>query len=59
MRYVAIRPRAEWNDESPMLEGKTVHEREPVNTGILDKDGNPIYRVMSPIGFIELRERPR
>ncbi len=56
MRYI-IRPRASWDDESPMIEGKTVHEREPVNTGILDKDGNSIFRVMSPIGFRELKER--
>ena len=59
MRYVIIRPRAEWDDDKPMLEGKTVHEQEPVKTGVLDKDGNPIYRVMSPIGFVELGERPK
>lgn len=41
----------------PMLEGRTVHEREPVDTGLLDADGKRIYRVTSPIGFVELRER--
>jgi hypothetical protein len=58
MRYVVIRPRAGWRDEEPMLEGKTVHEQTPVDTGLRDKDGNRIYRVMSPIGFVELKERP-
>jgi len=59
MRYVT-RPRAsDWPEDRPHIEGKTVHEREPVDTGLLDKDGTPIYRVMSPIGFIELRERPK
>lgn len=56
MRYV-IRPRMDWLDAEPMIEGKTVHEREPVNTGLLDKNGNPIFRVTSPIGFVELKER--
>ena len=56
MRYI-VRPRACWDDDKPMLEGKTVHEREPVDTGLLDKDGQKIWRVMSPVGFIELKER--
>lgn len=56
MAYV-VRPRAEWDDEKPMLEGKTVHEQEPVKTGILDKDGNPIFRVMDQIGFVRFKER--
>ncbi len=59
MRYVAIRPRASWDDDKPMMEAKTVHEREPVDTGLMDADGNTIWRVMSPIGFVELKERPR
>ena len=59
MKYVT-RPRsAQWDElqETPMLEGRTVHDREPVDTGILDQDGQSIFRVMSPIGFIEMRER--
>ncbi len=61
MRYV-IRPRADTYDalrETPVLEARTVLEPEPIKTGILDKDGNDIWRVMSPIGFVELKERPR
>lgn len=59
MRYVTARKRtrAEWNDEHPMLEGQTVHEPEPVDTGLVDKYENAIYRVPGPIGFVELRER--
>lgn len=56
MRYVT-RPRASWDEDKPHIEGKTVHEREPVDTGLLDKDGNAIWRIMSPIGFVELKER--
>jgi hypothetical protein len=59
MRYV-VRPRAETFDalrETPHLEGRTVLEPEPVDTGLVDKDGNRIWRVMSPIGFVELKER--
>ena len=55
MRYMT-RPRASWDEEKPMLEGKTVHEPEPVNTGLLDKDGNEIIRVMDQIGFVRFRE---
>ena len=56
MRYAIIRPRASrWDDlqETPLLEGRTVYELdEPVDTGLLDKDGNSIGRRMDPIGFI-------
>lgn len=31
---------------------KDVHEPEPVKTGILDKDGRPIFRTIDPIGFV-------
>jgi hypothetical protein len=43
-------------DERPLLEGKTVYEREPEDTGIISKDGNKIYRARRPIGFVEPRE---
>lgn len=60
MRYVryVIRPRAaDWGLDQPLLEGRTVHEPEPARTGLVDKDGNPIIRLMAPIGFVPLRER--
>lgn len=56
MRYI-IRPRASWDEETPMIEGKTVHEPEPRDTGLIDKDGNKIWRVMSPIGFVRFEDR--
>lgn len=61
MRYV-IRPRATRADtaetlsDTPHLGAQTVIESEPVDTGVLDKDGNSIWRVMSPIGFVKMRE---
>jgi hypothetical protein len=58
MRYIAVRrPRMAWDEWSPMLEAKTVMEPEPVDTGLVDRDENVIYRVMAPIGFVELKER--
>lgn len=61
MRYVTMRrPRNSTQHdlmESPMLEGKTVMEPEPIDTGLVDVNESGIYRVMSPIGFVELRER--
>jgi len=57
-RYV-IRPRADWWDGADCLhlEGKTVYEREPVSTGLVSKEGHPIYRSPEPIGFHTLNER--
>jgi len=40
-----------------MLEGKVVHEAEPINTGLTDKNGKPIYRCRYPIGFVNLGYR--
>lgn len=58
MRYVTLprRPRMGWDDWSPMLEARTVHEHEPTDTGLVDSLESQIYRVMSPIGFVELKE---
>ena len=59
MRYVT-RPRsAQWDElqESPALEGRTVYEPEPTDTGLLDKDGNQVFRIMDQIGFVRFRER--
>lgn len=48
-----------WDEWSPMLEPKTIIEAEPMDTGLVDPNENAIYRVMSPIGFVELKERTR
>lgn len=42
---------------TPHLEGYTVYEPEPVDTGVLDAEGYVIVRMMAPIGFVELVER--
>lgn len=58
-RYV-IQPRAEVFDlllDTPLLEGRTVFEREPINIGLVSKDGHSIYRTPEPIGFQRLNEK--
>lgn len=40
-----------------MLEARYVHEREPIDTGLVDRNGNSIFRIMGPIGFVEMKER--
>lgn len=60
-RYVAMgqpaRPRAEWDDQEPIYAGTQVYEQdsEPVNTGLLDARGVPLYRVPTkiPFGFVK------
>ncbi len=60
MRYVTMRrPRMYTTDDMPMLEAKTVHEPDPIDTGIVDQYESPIFRVMSPVGFVEMKERLR
>ena len=59
MRYVTLRPRStKWDDlqETPVLQGDTVHEQEPVNTGLLDKDGRTLFRIMDQIGFVRFED---
>lgn len=55
-RY-AIRPRAGYDDDHPLLEAKTIFESEPASTGLLAVNGHPIYRVKAPIGFVEHKTR--
>lgn len=55
-----IRPRAATLDElrdTPMREGWTVYEQQPVSTGLVSKDGHPIYRTPEAIGFVLLKEK--
>lgn len=54
-RYVTLRPRSATIDdlqETPSLEARTVFEPDAVDTGLLDKEGTRIYRVMDQIGFV-------
>jgi len=39
-------------DEPPLLSTIEVSESEPVDTGLLDSDGNEIWRMKDPIGFV-------
>lgn len=64
MRYVTMprrRPRASTFydlQETPLLEATTVYEPdEPIDTGVLDQHGDTYFRIMSPIGFTEMKER--
>jgi hypothetical protein len=54
-RYVSRKPRADddydWY-EPPFLTSVEVTESEPVDTGLLDSEGNSIWRVNDPIGFL-------
>lgn len=56
-RYVARRPKAKHVEENTELDGekylaRDVHEREPYDTGLVNKDGTPIFAEMEPIGFV-------
>lgn len=56
---------AAWDDDYPRATDhlpRTVHEQDrlPVPTGLLDKDGRPIFTVeeRNPIGFVWPKDRP-
>ena len=53
-RYVSRKPRADYDDwyEPPLTPDLTVIEREPAPTGLLDSEGNEIWRLPDPIGFV-------
>lgn len=44
-------PRSDWDDCYPLIPDIHVPEHKPINTGILDKWGDPIMRGPNPIGF--------
>jgi hypothetical protein len=53
-RYFAKRPRSFDDDywpESPICTSLTVDEHVAVDTGLLDADGNSIWRAPNPMGF--------
>lgn len=53
-RYVVMAPRAEyWSDrEMPSLPHPIAYESGPVDTGLKDSEGRPIYRMPDQIGFL-------
>lgn len=56
-RYFSQRRKAIWVEDedawdAPVCEHiPTVSDHEPVDTGLLDADGNTIWRAPNPIGF--------
>jgi len=49
------RPKADWEpwmDEHPLLPGLTVNDHEAVETGLVDRRGDPIMRGPNPMGFV-------
>lgn len=54
IRYVSIREpsRSFSGEQAQPLPHPIVYEREPIKTGLFDKDGNPIYRLPDGIGFL-------
>jgi hypothetical protein len=59
-RYIAI-PKtgttAVHETTCPPLAHPQVFVDDPVKTGLIDKDGNPIYRLPDPIGFLAKKDR--
>jgi hypothetical protein len=54
-RYVT---RAEWiDDHCPLLPDLSVSDHQPVKTGLVDRMGNPILRVPTPVGFHRARSK--
>lgn len=61
IRYVAIAkrpaPKAYWDEPTVQPLGHpSVYVSDPVATGVLDKDGNPIYRFPDQIGFVRTED---
>lgn len=52
-RYVTRvqRSRGGWDDDIPLIPNLQVDESTPQETGLLDKNGDPLYRLPDPIGF--------
>lgn len=51
-RYTTRRAFADdYYPEPPFITSIDAWERDPVNTGLLDSEGNAIYRMNDPVGF--------
>lgn len=48
----AQQPKAEWWWEDPVRNMPYVCDHEATSTGLLDKNGDTIWRAPNPIGFI-------
>lgn len=40
-----------YDEDAPMIPALTVSDHEATDTGLLDADGNTIWRAANPIGF--------
>ena len=59
-RYIIAHRKLWWdNAEQPQqpVAHPTVYDVDPIKTGIVDKDGTPIYRLPDRIGFLPSKER--
>lgn len=46
-----------FGDDRPGKDSIQISEPEAVRTGLLNADGNPLYRQPSPVGFIRFKAR--
>lgn len=53
-RYVTMD--RDWDAKADDYLAKTVHDREPIDTGLYDSTGKKIYKVMDRIGFIHPKD---
>lgn len=44
-------PRAEYDDWYPLIPELTVSDHEPTDAGLIDLNGDTIWRAANPIGF--------
>lgn len=53
-RYVIrpVRSNDWWEQPAPPLPHPTSFVSEPIRTGILDPDGNDIFKMPDPVGFL-------
>lgn len=57
VRPRANKPRAAWDDDVPLLPDLDVPDHEPTDTGLINKNGDTIWRGPNEIGFHNPRER--
>lgn len=51
-RYAKIKPRSfDFDEDEPLRVNLEVSDHEPVETGLLWPDGEPVMRMPNPIGF--------
>lgn len=58
-RYVVIRPRSDYTEDTPILTAQVVFEAEQptIATGLLDANGNPLGRIVKGALGFDLKAR--